>query len=77
MLDKNADYDKDMVSHLAWLTKNLAQIGGEIRKMEAADAKAAELDPSKILEWVRRRSPSELAQLMAELESIMTRKSVL
>lgn len=54
-----------------------AAIGAELRKGELADLKAAELDPGRVLEWLRARSPEDRRQIIDELVAMDRRRSVL
>lgn len=57
--------------------QRLAVVAGELRKGEVAAAKEADLDPARVLEWLRRRSPADRRQLAAEIDAMDRRTSVL
>ena len=64
-------YDRDDASHLAWLTKHVAQIIGEIRKLEDHERKqATKLSPVVVLEHLRSLEPEQRRQLITELEEM-------
>lgn len=54
-----------------------AAIGAEYRKGEIADLKTAELDPGRVLEWLRAKSPDDRRQVIEELQAMDRRRSVL
>ena len=78
MLDKDSggDYDKDLASHLAWLTKNLAQIGGEVRKMESHEAKQ-DLTDATLVDHFRKLTPDRRAQWVRDIMAMDRKGSVL
>jgi hypothetical protein len=75
--DNATKHDMESVDRLLGIGKQVAVIGAELRKAEAAAAKDADLDPSRVLEWMRRRTREERAQLVSELEAMDRRTSVL
>lgn len=75
--DERGDYDKDMASHLAWMTKNLAQIGGEVRKMEHHEAKLTDISPTVLLEYFRKQTPDVRAQWVRDISAMSEKRSVL
>lgn len=75
--DPKAPYDKDLASHLVWLTKNLASIGDSFRKMESHEAKNSELAPATVLEWMRKLTPAQRAQWLHDIRALDRKGSVL
>lgn len=66
-----SDYNDKMASHLAWLTKNIAQIMGELRKLDAHERKSDdELTPAIVLSYLRALDVSERAHLLREAARI-------
>lgn len=64
-------YDDKMASHLAWLTKNIAQIMGELRKLDAHERKSDDdLTPAIVLAYLRGLDPSPRAHLLREAARI-------
>jgi phosphopantetheinyl transferase (holo-ACP synthase) len=76
--DEDAEYDKDMASHLSWMTKNAAQIMGEVRKAEVFETKRTEgYTPTLVLAYLRDCDPADRRKVMSELEVMATGGSVL
>lgn len=74
---QGSGYDKDLASHLAWLTKNVAQIGGEVRKMESHEQKSGEITPRQLSDHFRKATPEEREQWIRELTALDAQGSVL
>ena len=72
-----ADYDKDLASHLAWLTKNVAQIGGEVRKMESHEAKLSDIQPAILIEHFRKMTAGERSAWVRDIQAMDRKGSVL
>lgn len=71
-------YDKDAASHLAWLTKQAAQIAAVIRQCAAHDQKQlAKITLAHVLEWYKRLSEDERADLQRRIAAIDDGRSIL
>lgn len=76
--DETAEYDKDLASHLAWLTKNNAAVMGEVRKLEADErAAATKLNHGAVMSYLRALPPDKRAQVKRELADMDSGRSVL
>lgn len=61
----------DRASRIAWLTKQAAQIGGELRKMDKAELKAVEdLSPALVLAYMRTLEQGDRARLVREIQAL-------
>ena len=67
------DHDMTMVGHLAALSRNIAAVGGELRKMEAHEAKL-ELTDAQLIEHFRKMTPARRAQWGRDLAEMDQRK---
>jgi hypothetical protein len=67
----------DDASEVATVLAKMAMVGAELRKSEAAEAKAADIPPAVLLERIRKMSPTERANLLAEVTAMDRRGSVL
>lgn len=71
-------YDKDMTSHMAWLTKQMAQIAGEISKIDSrADRQARNLSPQLVMSYLRQLEPDQRKKVIRELQAVDGEGSVL
>lgn len=67
------EYDKDLASHLAWLTKQLAGVTDALRKLEAHDkVVVAKMSPEKrdelVMEYLRGLTPQRRTVVIAKLQ---------
>lgn len=73
-----ADYDKDMASHLAWMVKNVAQIMGEVRKLENDDRSVAKnLSMPLVIAFLKQLDPDDRARVGREMAAMDMRGGVL
>lgn len=79
MLDaERGDYDKDLASHQAWITKHVAQIMGELRKLEAEErAASSKLTPGAVRAYLQALTKQEWSALARDVESHFSGGSVL
>lgn len=76
--DAGAEYDKDLASHQAWITKHVAQIMGELRKLEAEErAASSKLTPGAVRAYLQALTKEEWSALAREVESHFRGGSVL
>src|SRR3954469_23691716 len=63
------EYDQKLVSNLAWLTKQVAQVAGEARKIDAHRArKLDEVDESLVFEWFANLDEDRQAHVLRQLQ---------
>jgi len=73
---QGAKYNQKDASHLAWLTKQAAQVMGEVRKLDEAERKRLQqLTPALVLAWLRQLDASERARILREAEGQEARGS--
>lgn len=71
------DHDMRMVVHLSGLGRNVAQIGGELRKMESHEAKQ-EITTTQLVDYFRNKCTDEQrAQWSRDLLAMNRKASVL
>lgn len=73
-----SDFDRDLGSHYAWVTRLIAQILGEIRKL--AEAKRREADKmtlEQVMAWLRQQTADRRAHVLREMQQIDSGASVL
>jgi hypothetical protein len=68
----DGEYDKDLASHLAWLTKQLAGVTDALRKLEAHDkAIVAKMSPEKrdelVMAYLKALTPARQRTIAAQL----------
>jgi hypothetical protein len=76
------EYDKNLASHLAWLTKQLAGVTDALRKLEAHDAKTvSQMSPEKrdelVMAYLAALTPERRAVVIAKLADMNRSGSVL
>ncbi len=77
-IEKAKVYDRDSVSHLAWVGKQISQMVGEVSKLDARAAKiASQLSPALVMAYLRNLDPERRAQVVRELEAMDSTGSVL
>ena len=65
-------------SHLAWLTKQVAQIMGDVRKrQEQEQRRLSKLSPAIVLAYLRQLEPEQRSRLLREAQNIDAGGSVL
>lgn len=78
----DGEYDKDLASHLAWLTKQLAGVTDALRKLEAHDAKTVgTMSPEKrdelVMAYLQGLNPQRRAAVIQKLQAMQAQGSVL
>ena len=76
------DYNKDLASHLAWLTKQLAGVTDALRKLEAHDSKTvASMSPEKrdalVMAYLQGLTPERQVAVIAKLNEWSKRGGML
>lgn len=69
--------EHDGASRIAWLAQKAAAVAAEQRKAKSAALKDSDIEPAKLIAWLRKRTPDERTQLVAEIQAMDRKGSVL